>query len=627
MNPPGQGPPGRDETPEGNEAPGDSKAPPGDSKAPPRDHKTSGDGKASHEPKAPAAETTQTSMHRPVRPGDRDIPSFEAERIPAWTVILAPILAAVVASPGLGNHLLSDDFALLSGNLGQSAMDLVRPFLHESTSRAAGGTYRPLTEVSVGLDYFLWGRSPFGFHLVNLLWHVLNTLLCFAFVRVLVPPRPVVALTAAVLFAVHPVHADAIFWLSARSDLLVTFFYVASLLLFVRGRGPEKRRVPTVGSVLCFVAALLSKEVALSLPLLVVILDLASPSTESFRHRMRRHMLRYLVYIAVALAYLGLRLTVLPTIGQAEFPGLVEGLFNFALYFKLMLLPMETNTGLRGVVVVVLVVIVVVVMFLRYARMGDRRNLLFGVAWMVTIILPILDVPRRWQLYMPSVGFCIFFAIVLAGLIWRRDEYHSRRVSRVSGVALFLLLSGGAMLLYYHATVYGRAGTLGQRIIAQLQKLEPNPPAGYVITAANLPAVITSWSGNQPVFAFGFSEALKLAYGRTDISGQVLSTLYVEDSQQARPGASRLAKDQLQFDTGGGAYSFSFHTSRFTTGRDLPRKGEVLQFGRWTTRIDKVEEREIKRIVVKPRGGRKLGTVYVWNGDRMVRLKPKPRGK
>ena len=561
----------------------------------------------------------KTSDFRPVRVEDRDIPSFEAERIPWWTIILAPLLAAVVASPGLGNHLLSDDYALLAGNVGQSAMDLVRPFFHESSSRAAGGTYRPLTELSVGLDHFLWGKSPFGFHLVNLLWHVLNTLLCFAFVRVLVPPRPVVALTAALLFAVHPVHGDAIFWLSARSDLLVTFFYVTSLLLFVRGRGPDNRRCPTVGSVVCFVAALLSKEVALSLPLLVVILDLAAPSMEGFRARLRRHMLRYMVYVAVAVAYLGLRLTVLPTIGQAEFPGIGEAVFNFALYFKLMLLPMETHTGLRGVVVAVLVVIVVVIMFLRYARMGDRRNMFLGVAWMVTIILPILDVPRRWQLYLPSVGFCIFSAIVLAGLVWRRDEYHSRRVSRISGVALFLLLSGGAAALYHHATVYGRAGALGQRIIKQVQKLEPRPARGHVVTAANLPAVLTSWAGSQPVFAFGFSEALRLAYDRADVSGRVLSTLYVKDQLKATPTAHKLPKGgSWRFDAGGSAYSFSFHTSRFTTGRDLPKQGEIHDFGAWTTKIETVDKTHIKRLVVTPRG--KMGPVFSWDGEKMVRV-------
>ena len=565
------------------------------------------------------SQNKETSPVQRVQADDRDIPSFEAERIPRWTIILAPILAAVVASPGLGNNLLSDDYALLYSNVGQSAMDLLRPFFHESSSRAAGGTYRPLTEVSVGLDYFLWGSSTYGFHVVNLLWHVLNTLLCYAFVRVLVPPRPVVALTAALLFACHPVHGDAIFWLSARSDLLCTFFYVLSLLLFVRGRGPDKRRFPTVGSVLAFVLALLSKEVALSLPFMLVILDLASPSGEGFRKRLRRHAARYLVYVAVAIGYLGLRLTVLPTISHAKWPSVPDALFNFATYFKLILLPIQTQTGLRGIVVLSLVVIVVVVMFLRYARLGDRRNLFLSATWMLTMILPILDVPRRWQLYLPSVGFSIFFAIVMAGLVWRRDQDHPKLVSRVAGVALLLLLCGGAVLLYSHAAVYGRAGRLGRQLIEQIQRLEPTPAKGQVITAINLPSVLTSWAGNQPVFAFGFSEALKLAYGRQDISGRLLSTLYVRDKDAARPTVQRLDSRKLRLSTGGSAYSFSFHTRRFTTGMHKPEVGREYSFGGWSTKLEQVKYRDIQRVLVTLK--HPPDTLLVWNGEAMTRLK------
>ena len=563
---------------------------------------------------------TDTQELHLLRSEDRDRPPLEGiERIPRWTMLLVPVLAAMVALPGLGNHLLSDDFALLHTNVGQSAGDLLNPFLQQSTSRAAGGSYRPLTEAMIGLEYLLWGNSPVAFHVTNLLLHALCSLLCLWLVKVLVPPRPAVALTAGLLFAVHPVHGDAIFWLSARSDLLCTFFYLLSMILYVRGRGKGQRRSPTVASVLCFILALLAKEVALSLPFLVVLLDLAAPSPEGFRQRFRRHLPRFLVYFLVALAYLGLRHTVLPTIGYARFPGVGTALFNMFIYFKLLVLPMNTGVGPRALVVVTLAIMVVVVMFLRYARMGDRRNMFLGAAWMVTIILPILDVPRRWQLYLPSVGFCIFLAIVLAGLVWRRDEYHSRRVSRLSGVALFLLLSGGAAALYHHATVYGRAGALGQRIVQQVQKLEPNPAKGQVVTAANLPSVLTSWAGSQPVFAFGFSEALQLAYDRTDVSGRVLSTLYVKDKQPAKPTAHRLpGHGPLRFDAGGSAYSFSFHTSKFTTGRDLPKQGEVHDFGAWTTRIETVEKNHIKRLVVTPR--KKLGPVFTWDGEKMVRL-------
>ncbi len=563
---------------------------------------------------------TDTQAIHLVRQDDQDRPPLEGiERIPRWTMLLVPVLAAVVALPGLGNHLLSDDFALLHTNVGQSLGDIFSPFLHQSTSRAAGGSYRPLTEASIGLEYLLWGNSPVAFHLTNLLLHALCSLLCLALVRVLVPPRPVVALTAGLLFAVHPVHGDAIFWLSARSDLLCTLFYLASMILYVRGRGETRRRAPTISSVLCFILALLSKEVALSLPFLLVLLDLAAPFPGSFRQRFRRHVPRFFIYFLVAAAYLGLRFTVLPTIGHARWPGIGEAFFNMFLYLKLLVLPMETSTGPRGLVVVTLALIVVVVMFLRYARMGDRRNLFLSFAWMVTILFPMLDVPRRWQLYLPSVGFCIFFAIVLGGLIWRRDEYHPLWIRRASGAGLLALVVGGAWLLFHHASVYDRAGSLAQDIITQIKKQEPSPESGRMITAANLPGVMTHWSGDQPIFAYGFAEALKLAYGREDLDGRVLSTLYISHKVKSSPLARRDGGGKgLFFSRGGGAYSFSIHTPQFVTGKDVPEEGVTLDMGDWIADLDGIDEQDIVSLRVLPK--KPLGPIYVWDGKAVTVL-------
>lgn len=556
-----------------------------------------------------------------VRSGDRDRPPLEGiESIPRWTMLLVPVLAAAVALPGLGNHLLSDDFALLHTNVGQTLGEIFSPFFQQSTSRAAGGSYRPLTEATIGLEYLLWGNSPMAFHLANLLLHALNSLLCLALVQVMVPPRPVLALTAGLLFAVHPVHGDAIFWLSARSDLLVTLFYLLSMILYVRGRGKERRRAPTVASVLCFALALLSKEVALSLPVLVVLLDLAAPSPEGFIHRFRRHLPRYLVYFLVAVAYLGLRLTVLPTIGHSHWPGVGEAAFNFFLYLKLLVLPMETHTGPRGLVVVTLAIIVVVVMFLRYARMGDRRNLFLSAAWMVTILFPMLDVPRRWQLYLPSVGFCIFFAIVLGGLIWRRDEYHPRWISRASGAGLLVLLLGGMSMLYIHARVYADAGATAQQVLTQVKEQERNPSPGQVITAVNLPGVITHWSGDQPIFAHGFAEALKLSYGRQDLDGRLLSTLYIKHGEQGAPTARREGSGKgLILSAGKGAFAFSVHAPGFITGRDDPTQGRKLDMEQWTLTLESVEEGLVTGLRVLPK--KPLGPIYAWDGQRLSLLK------
>jgi hypothetical protein len=554
----------------------------------------------------------------PLRADDQDVRSLEAERLPRALVLLIPIAAAAAAVAGLHGELLCDDYPLLLSNSVHHIGDLLRPFLGASASAAAGGTYRPLAELSIGLDALLWGAEPFGFHLVNLLWHVINALLCYALVRVLVPPRPVVALTAALLFAVHPVHADALFWISARSDLVCTCFYLGSLILFVRGSGADRRRRPTVGSLLLFLCALLSKEVALSLPLVVVLLDLAAPATESFWRRARAHLPRYGVYLLVAAAYLALRLTVLPSLGRAHFPGLRQALFNFGLYLKLLLLPVETHAGLRGGVVLVLSVITVVVAFLRYARMGDRRNMLLAVAWTIIVLVPMIDVPRRFQLYLPSTGLCIFFGIVLGGLIWRRDADHPMLIRRASLVGLLLLLGGGAALLSYHATVYRRAGGVAHKIVEQVLRLTP-PRADRPLLVANLPGVLTSWAGDQSIFAFGFPEALILASGRSELRSEVLSTLYIKDGEVPRPSIARQRDGSVRLAIGGGALGFSLHTREVTTGRDEVRVGQIVQtVGRRTTQIVRLEQGKILELRIADGDGPR--PLLAWDGQTIVRV-------
>jgi len=101
-----------------------------------------------------------------LRTDDRDIQSFEAERIPAWLVALVP------CSPPWWPALACGAAAQrrLRAALRQPGRAADRPAPRAgppSTSLAAAGAYRPLTEMSIGLDFLLWGQSPFGYHLTN----------------------------------------------------------------------------------------------------------------------------------------------------------------------------------------------------------------------------------------------------------------------------------------------------------------------------------------------------------------------------------------------------------------------------------------------------------------------------
>src|SRR5262245_57489227 len=135
----------------------------------------------------------------------------------------------------------------------------------------AVGIFRPLVSVTLALQAGLHGAlDAFPFHLANLFLHGAAAVLLLAVLSRLLPVRPVLASSAALLFAVHPAHAGTVSWIVARGDLLAAVFGLAGVLAWTR---PGASRVSSVAwTSLAFFAALLSKEAgAMLLPVLVVL--------------------------------------------------------------------------------------------------------------------------------------------------------------------------------------------------------------------------------------------------------------------------------------------------------------------------------------------------------------------
>jgi cytochrome c-type biogenesis protein CcmH/NrfG len=160
------------------------------------------------------------------------------------------------------------------------------------------GHWVPVTWMSVGLDYLVWGMAPFGYHLTNILLHVANAVLfCVVALRLLdrgadVNPdqqnrvlpddqhvaRYVGAVTAALVFAVHPLRVESVAWITERRDVLSGLFYLLAVLSYVidsrNAAAVAIRRRPwywiCLGS---FVLGLLSKAIVLTLPGVLIVLD------------------------------------------------------------------------------------------------------------------------------------------------------------------------------------------------------------------------------------------------------------------------------------------------------------------------------------------------------------------
>src|SRR5207247_2909925 len=145
--------------------------------------------------------------------------------------------------------------------------------------------YIPLTWMTLGLDYLLWGMNPFGYHLTSLLLHAATAVAFFFVVRRTLKralPSPserghalaVSAGFAALVFAIHPLRVESVAWVTERRDVLSGLFYLSAILVYLRAceRGARGRGWYWL-SVALFGCALLSKSMVVNLPVVLLILD------------------------------------------------------------------------------------------------------------------------------------------------------------------------------------------------------------------------------------------------------------------------------------------------------------------------------------------------------------------
>jgi protein O-mannosyl-transferase len=136
------------------------------------------------------------------------------------------------------------------------------------------GNYHPLTILSYCIEYHFAGLEPLLYHYDSLLLHVLVVLLVYWFAFRLTRSK-VAAIITSILFGLHPMHVESVAWISARKDLLYSFFYVAACILYLGYlRTHRFRKAASYAGVLfLFLCAVLCKPVAVSLPLVLLMID------------------------------------------------------------------------------------------------------------------------------------------------------------------------------------------------------------------------------------------------------------------------------------------------------------------------------------------------------------------
>jgi protein O-mannosyl-transferase len=244
--------------------------------------------------------------------------SQRPETIAAWPVIVALLLVAIgIYANSLWNGFAYDDewIILRNDRIHQlEDLKLIWGTPYWPTWGRELGLYRPLTIFSYALQWAAADGQPWIFHAVNVGLHALNTLLVFALLRMFAPVLP--AALGALVFAVHPVHTEAVANSVGQAELLAAAFMLSACLVFLN-RPPFER--VSLFRILCiaalYVLALFAKEGAIVLPVLLVLVDIARRRLAGQPHRVISYLshtwMLMFVLAAGATVYLSIRTDVL----------------------------------------------------------------------------------------------------------------------------------------------------------------------------------------------------------------------------------------------------------------------------------------------------------------------------
>jgi tetratricopeptide (TPR) repeat protein len=316
------------------------------------------------------------------------------------------------------------------------------------------GHYHPLTLISLALNYHWGDGNAFGFHVTNLLFHLANTLLVFAWIRRLTRDTGMALFTCAI-FALHPVNVEAVAWITSRKDVQYSFFTLLGLWIYTGSSAvPSLRAMLLTGLFMLF--ALLSKGMAIMFPLLLLLVDW-------LRNRPlinRRVWIEKLPLLLLSLVFAGLTLKAQQETGYLIASSLREPLlvriasagYACLLYAKHLIVP----TGLcahypypdgLGPGAIAATAIAVLAVFCATVALARRSRpaafaLLFTLANVVMMlkIVPVSDfiVADRY-LYTGSVGFALSAALGLRYAF--RNAANRPYPIRIAGLTYLLLLT------------------------------------------------------------------------------------------------------------------------------------------------------------------------------------------
>lgn len=187
-----------------------------------------------------------------------------------YLVLIISVITFITFNSGIKNSYTNfDDTIIVFGNLLVTKLSLTNLF--NAFLTFTNGMYHPVTTIFLALEYNVFGASAKGFHAVSLCIHIVNSLLVFWLIY-LIKPVKTIAIIVALLFALHPMHSESVYWISEQKGLLSALFLISgmiSYIYFIRA-GKNKYYYFTM---LFFVLSVFSKPSGIVFPAILIVID------------------------------------------------------------------------------------------------------------------------------------------------------------------------------------------------------------------------------------------------------------------------------------------------------------------------------------------------------------------
>ncbi len=371
-----------------------------------------------------------------------------------FMVVLALFVSAMgflMYSSSLNGEFIWDDHVLIETN------DYVKDWsktLRIFSENAASGAhlrsdyYRPLAIFTHLIDYSIWRLNPLGYHITNVLLHILVSLLVYWLVFSIYNNR-FLPLISCILFLVHPIHSGTVSYISNRADLLSAFFLLLTLICYIKYL-QGKTKMLFFAVLLSYALAILSKENALVLPLLLLLYHYVFHKKIKLKAILPVFLI-VLVYLLFRVSLFKLAFTGIDA-ALKRVPGFFVAITN---YLKILLFPFNLRMDYGNKIFIFFepkaifgFLITIALLIFAAIKRNSSKLISFSIFWFFISLLPVTSVypvtryymAEQW-LYLPSLGFFVIIGYLINSLYVRslKAKYFSIMIVVVYVIACFFI--------------------------------------------------------------------------------------------------------------------------------------------------------------------------------------------